>query len=116
MSVESDSVEFEAGTAPEELKQHNKPNVQILYETTEAMFANQVIVNSGRDQIILDFSTGVISDHNSGRHVLPIQQRTAMTLANAVRLVQTLSGVIQQVTEANQEALAKQAEAAESEE
>ena len=40
------------------LEQHNKPNVQILYETTSAIFSNQVIVNSGRDQIILDFSTG----------------------------------------------------------
>lgn len=90
---------------PDPLEQHNKPNVQILYETTSAIFANQVIVNSGRDQIILDFSTGIISDHNSGRHVLPIQSRIAMTPGNAVKLVQTLSGVIQQITAANQAVL-----------
>jgi hypothetical protein len=86
-------------TAPgagEELEQHGKPNVQILYEETAALFSNHVIVNSGRDQIILDFSTGIISDHATGRHVLPIQKRIAMTPANAVRLIQTLSGVIQQ--------------------
>ena len=87
------------------LEQHNKPNVQILYETTSAIFANQVIVNSGRDQIILDFSTGIISDHSSGRHVLPIQSRIAMTPGNSVKLVQTLSGVIQQITAANQAVL-----------
>ena len=100
----------ETGSTPEnvtsteevQLEQHDKPNVQILYETTSAIFANQVIVNSGRDQIILDFSTGIISDHSSGRHVLPIQSRIAMTPANAVKLIQTLSGVIQGITEANQ--------------
>ncbi|MCG8599383.1 MAG: DUF3467 domain-containing protein [Verrucomicrobiales bacterium] len=94
---ETDSVQ----TEPEELEQHNKPNVQILYEETSALFANQVIVNSGRDQIVLDFSTGIISDHASGRHVLPIQKRVAMTPANAVKLIQTLSGVIQQQVEAS---------------
>ncbi|MDF1754865.1 MAG: hypothetical protein P1U89_18910 [Verrucomicrobiales bacterium] len=95
---------------PDELVQHNKPNVQILYETTSAIFSNQVIVNSGQDQIILDFSTGIISDHSTGRHVLPIQSRIAMTPGNAVKLVQTLSGVIQQITAANQAALAAMTE------
>jgi hypothetical protein len=86
---------------PDELRQVNKPNVQILYEETGALFANQVIVNSGRDQIVLDFSTGIISDHATGRHVLPIQKRIALTPANALKLVQTLSGVIQKQVEAS---------------
>ncbi|WP_265592739.1 DUF3467 domain-containing protein [Verrucomicrobium sp. BvORR034] len=87
----------------EELKAINKPNVQILYEETGALFANQVIVNSGRDQIVLDFSTGIISDHNTGRHVLPIQKRIALTPANALKLVQTLSGVIQKQVDASRQ-------------
>ncbi len=90
--------------AAEELKQHGKPNVRILYEETAATFANQVIVNSGRDQIILDFSTGIISDQNSGTHLLPIQKRVAMTPANAASLVNTLTGVLKQISEANQAA------------
>jgi len=95
----------ETQTAPaEELKQHNKPNVRILYEETSATFANQVIVNSGRDQIILDFSTGIISDQNSGTHLLPIQRRIAMTPANAASLVNSLTGVLKQISEANQAA------------
>lgn len=88
-----------------ELEQHNKPNVRILYEKTDATFVNQVIVNSGRDQIILDLSTGIISDQATGNHVLPIQQRIAMTPANAANLVQTLSNVLRQISEANQAAM-----------
>lgn len=91
----------EATPDHDELKAINKPNVQILYEETGALFANQVIVNSGRDQIVLDFSTGIISDHATGRHVLPIQKRIALTPANALKLIQTLSGVIQKQVEAN---------------
>lgn len=97
----------DATSEPDELRQVNKPNVQILYEETGALFANQVIVNSGRDQIVLDFSTGIISDHATGRHVLPIQKRIALTPANALKLVQTLSGVIQKQVEASR-AAAKQ--------
>lgn len=99
-------------TPAQELEQHNKPNVRILYEKTEATFVNQVIVNSGRDQVILDFSTGIISDQSTGNHVLPIQQRIAMTPANAASLVQTLSNVLRQISEANQAAL-EEAEAGE---
>ncbi len=89
---------------PDELRAVNKPNVQILYEETGALFANQVIVNAGRDQIVLDFSTGIISDHATQRHVLPIQKRIALTPANALKLIQTLSGVIQKQVEASRAA------------
>lgn len=101
---EASQPENVASTEPAPLEQHDKPNVQILYETTGATFANQIIVNSGIDQIILDFSTGIISDQASGRHVLPIQTRVAMTPENAVKLIQTLTGVIRQINEANQAA------------
>ena len=101
------SADPDVNPEPDELRQVNKPNVQILYEETGALFANQVIVNSGRDQIVLDFSTGIISDHASGRHVLPIQKRIALTPANALKLVQTLSGVIQKQVEASRVAAAK---------
>lgn len=92
---------------PDALNQVNKPNVQILYEETGALFANQVIVNAGRDQIVLDFSTGIISDHATQKHVLPIQKRIAITPANALKLVQTLSGVIQKQVEASRAAQPK---------
>lgn len=104
MSKKDEQNETETAGSTEELQQHNKPNVRILYEKTEATFVNQVIVNSGRDQVILDFSTGIISDHASGNHVLPIQHRLAMTPANAASLVNTLGGVLRQLSEANQKA------------
>tara|TARA_R110002096_G_scaffold26518_10_gene81789 strand:+ start:13031 stop:13357 length:327 start_codon:yes stop_codon:yes gene_type:complete len=85
-------------TDPVQLEQHGKPNVRILYEETSAVFANQVIVNSGRDQIILDFSTGIISDQSSNNHVLPIQSRIAMTPSSAANLVNTLAGVLRQIS------------------
>lgn len=112
---DSPQPENTASTEPEPLEQHNTPNVQILYETTGATLANQILVNSGMDQIILDFSTGVISDPGSDRHILPIQNRVAMTPANAVKLVQTLSGVIQQINEANRAAMSGSADSKERE-
>lgn len=104
MSKKTTETEGASAGATEELEQHNKPNVRILYEKTEASFVNQVIVNSGRDQVILDFSTGIISDHASGSHILPIQHRLAMTPANAASLVQTLGGVLQQISERSRDA------------
>ncbi|MEM6279721.1 MAG: hypothetical protein AAF733_09600 [Verrucomicrobiota bacterium] len=113
MSKKTTETESASAGGTEELEQHNKPNVRILYEKTEANFVNQVIVNSGRDQVILDFSTGIISDHNSGSHILPIQHRLAMTPANAASLVQTLGGVLQQMAErANEEEEAEEPEMA----
>lgn len=103
MSKKTLDTESASAGATEGLEQHNKPNVRILYEKTEASFVNQVIVNSGRDQVILDFSTGIISDHASGSHILPIQHRLAMTPANAASLVQTLGGVLRQISERNRE-------------
>ncbi|MAS97181.1 MAG: hypothetical protein CMO55_28660 [Verrucomicrobiales bacterium] len=111
MSKKDQQNETETAGTTEELQQHGKPNVRILYEKTEASFINQVIVNSGRDQIILDFSTGIISDHASGNHVLPIQHRLAMTPANAASLVNTLGGVLRQMSEANQKAAEEAADA-----
>jgi len=90
-----------------QLEQHGKPNVRILYEQTSAVFSNQVIVNSGRDQIILDFSTGIISDQANNTHVLPIQTRIAMTPSSAANLVNTLAGVLRQISAANEVALAE---------
>lgn len=105
MSEEKTTETIQEETIAPQLEQHGKPNVRILYEKTEAIFVNQVIVNSGRDQVILDFSTGIISDHATGNHVLPIQQRLAMTPTNAASLVQTLSSVLRQISETNQAAL-----------
>lgn len=107
MSQKQNQPTAAASQEPEQLEQINRPNVQILYEETSAMFANQVIVNSGRDQIVLDFSTGIISDHSTARHVLPIQKRIAMTPATALKLIQTLSGVIQKQVEASRAAQAE---------
>jgi hypothetical protein len=104
MSEKQTKATTEETQEPETLEQVNRPNVQILYEETSALFANQVIVNSGRDQIVLDFSTGIISDHATGRHVLPIQKRIAVTPATALKLIQTLSGVIQKQVEASRAA------------
>lgn len=102
--AKSNKPQQETPMDPDELRAVNKPNVQILYEETGALFANQVIVNAGRDQIVLDFSTGIISDHATQRHVLPIQKRIALTPANALKLIQTLSGVIQKQVEASRAA------------
>ena len=81
---ESDPEHLIDENRPAELQQDGKPNVQIVYEQTSATFADHVIVNSGRGQVILDFSTGVISDPVAGKHILPIQTRIAMTQTVAI--------------------------------
>tara|TARA_R110002096_G_scaffold26518_10_gene81788 strand:+ start:12603 stop:12983 length:381 start_codon:yes stop_codon:yes gene_type:complete len=79
---------------PPVLEQHSKPDVRILYEKTSALFANRFIANAGGGQIILDFSTGLISDHGSGSHILPIQERVAMTPQTAQNLITTLHQIL----------------------
>ena len=63
-------------------------SLRIEYDTRTAQYASQVILNAHRDEILVDFSSGVIPDPDSdtGERILPIHTRIALTKSGAERL------------------------------
>lgn len=63
-------------------------NLRIEYDTRSAQYASQVILNAHRDEILVDFSSGIIpdTDPNSNERILPIHTRIALTKLGAERL------------------------------
>lgn len=87
------------------MAEDNKPGtaaspVKIRYETTDVSFVSQFMVNAGAEELILNLSSGYVADPNSKDNILPIHSRIAMTYGGASRLVQTLTQVLQNVSEA----------------
>lgn len=93
--------EFEASTAdagetaPAKGAAPSAGNVRVQYEQTGVQFANRVMVQAGRDQLILSFAPNPIPDPRTGGKVLSVQSRIAMTPAGAARLVQSLQTALQ---------------------
>ena len=85
-------------TAPEK----RTVSMQVRYENMETQFASQFIVNSSREEIIVNFSPGAITDPQTNQQMLPINSRIAMTPNGAARLVQTLTNVLKNLQAASQ--------------
>ena len=68
--------------------------VRIRYDSMETIFASQFVVNATREELVVNFSPGFITDPQSGENLLPIQARIALTPAGAARLMQTLDTVL----------------------
>ncbi len=64
--------------------------LQVKYEDMTARYANQVVLTTGKEEVFLDFSSGIIPDQGSGVSVLPIHTRIAMTAGGVRRLYQVL--------------------------
>jgi hypothetical protein len=77
-------------------------SMQVRYENMETQFASQFIVNSTREEIIVNFSPGAIADPQTNQQMLPINSRIAMTPNGAARLVQTLTNVLKNLQAAAQ--------------
>ena len=71
-----------------------KVSMHVRYENMQTQFASQFIVNSTREEIIINFSPGPIADPQTNQQMLPINSRIAMTPHGAARLAQTLSNVL----------------------
>lgn len=71
-----------------------KVSMSVRYDSMETQFASQFIVNSTREEIIVNFSPGAIADPQTNQQTLPINTRIAMTPQGAARLAQTLSNVL----------------------
>jgi hypothetical protein len=69
--------------------------LQIKYEDMTARYANHVLLNTGQEELYLDFSSGIVIDRAVGVSVMPIHTRIAMTPAGVVRLWQLLGQAVQ---------------------
>jgi hypothetical protein len=83
-------------------KEQQKVAMHVRYENMETQFASQFIVNSTREEIIVNFSPGAIADPQTNQQMLPINTRIAMTPHGAARLAQTLSNVLKNMQAAAQ--------------
>ena len=67
-------------------------SVRIKYESEAALYASQVILSSNQEDIILDFSSGLIKgEGGTDERIMPIHSRIALTRTGAARLHQLLA-------------------------
>ena len=84
----------------------NKPEssqqktVKVRYEETQALFASQFMINVNEEDIVINFSSGHISDPNTGESILPVHTRIALTPGATIRLVNTLTQAIENMQKA----------------
>lgn len=68
------------------MSDQEQTKLKVKYETMSAQYASQCILNSTKEEILLDFSSGVVPDPDSGQPVVPVHTRIAMTMGGAMRL------------------------------
>ena len=78
---------------PETPAQQQNVTIQVRYDDMTARYANHVLVNTGNEEVYLDFTSGVVSQPGGG--VMPIHTRIAMTPSGVVRLAQLLAQTVQ---------------------
>lgn len=71
--------------------QQQQARVQISYQNMTALYAGSVLINSNADEMMMDFSSGAVSNPGSGSFVLPIHTRIAMTRTGASGLLRLLA-------------------------
>lgn len=64
--------------------------LKIGYESTTAKYASQVILNATREEVFLDFSSGIVPDQETGVPSVPVHTRIAMSHMGAKRLYELL--------------------------
>jgi hypothetical protein len=77
--------------------------LQVRYENTSATYANQIVVNANREDLILNFSSGAIHDPQSGDAILPIHSRVALTWSGAARLRSLIDQAMQSQAQQQQQ-------------
>ncbi len=75
-----------------------KPNVKVRYETTGVVYVSQFLLNATPEEILVNCSSGYISDPVSNEHILPIQLRMVMTSGAAQRLYDSLGQALKQAS------------------
>ena len=69
--------------------------LQVKYEDMTAKYANHALLNSGQEELYIEFSSGIVIDRAAGGAVMPIHTRIAMTPSGVVRLTQLLAQTVQ---------------------
>lgn len=73
--------------------------LRIKYDESKAVYASQALVQANLEEIIIDFSSGILQDPSgSGAAVMPIHTRIAMSHAGAQRLLSALTQTLQKQT------------------
>jgi hypothetical protein len=90
---------------PANAPQQQSMPLQVKYEDLTARYANHVLLNTGQEELYLDFTSGIVIDRAAGVSVMPIHTRIAMTPSGVVRLWQLLGQAVQnfQVIQAPQQ-------------
>lgn len=70
--------------------------IKVRYNETTAQYASQFIVNTTKEDVILNISSGPITDPQTGETLLPIHTRLAMTRGGAQRLHAVLGTILEQ--------------------
>ncbi|MDM8546834.1 DUF3467 domain-containing protein [Candidatus Venteria ishoeyi] len=71
-------------------------SLRVRYEETQARHASQVLLNVSEDEMVLNFSSGMMPDPNTGEAHLPIHTRIAMSRLNAQKLAALLNQALAQ--------------------
>lgn len=68
----------------------NNKQVKLRFDETSALYAAQFVTNITPDEVVINFSSGVVADPANGENLLPIHTRIAMTREGAKRLLTVL--------------------------
>ena len=60
-------------------QEQKQVKVRFRYNTTDTLFASQFLVNTSREELILNLSYGYMADPGTDEQLLPIHTRIAMT-------------------------------------
>jgi len=75
-------------------------NLHIRYDDTLARYATQVALNVSEEDVVLNFSSGLMPDaSNPGEAYLPIHTRIAMSHNNAKKLAALLAQALNQASQ-----------------
>lgn len=80
------------------MSSNDKPGnsqVKLRFDQTSALYSAQFVTNVTQDEVVINFSSGVIADPQSGENVLPIHSRIAMTRDGAKRLLSVLKQTLE---------------------
>lgn len=70
--------------------------LRIKYDESKASYASQALVQANVEEVIIDFSSGILQDPTGGSAaVMPIHTRIAMSHAGAQRLLGALTQTLQ---------------------
>ena len=72
--------------------------IKVRYTDTSALYASQFIVNTSGEDLIINFSSGPITDPASNETILPVHTRMALTTNGARRLYEVLGNILNKQT------------------